>query len=162
MATKTKKTKTTPKGGKTAAPRRAPAKGGQAGQAAKTKYFEGVGRRKTAVARVRFYPGAGSDFIVNGLDYKTYFPVLRFQKKAVAPLGLASAKGGVEIKVRGGGVMAQSEAVTLGLARALIKFEPEFKKEFRAFGYLTRDSRMVERKKFGLKKARRAPQWRKR
>lgn len=133
-----------------------------AGQAAKKKYFEGVGRRKTAIARVRFYPGAGSDFIVNGLDYKAYFPVLRFQKKAIAPLGLASAKGGVEVKVRGGGVMAQSEAVTLGLARALIKFEPEFKKEFRAFGYLTRDSRMVERKKFGLKKARRAPQWRKR
>ena len=153
MATKTK---TTSKGSKVSVTRL------RSGQAAKKKYFEGVGRRKTAIARVRFYPGAGSDFIVNGLDYKAYFPVLRFQKKAIAPLGLASAKGGVEVKVRGGGVMAQSEAVTLGLARALIKFEPEFKKEFRAFGYLTRDSRMVELKKFGLKKARRAPQWRKR
>ena len=134
----------------------------QTNKALSGKYFEGLGRRKTAIARVRFYPGTGSDFIVNGLDYKEYFPVLRYQKKAFAPLGLAAAKGSVGIKVRGGGVMAQSEAVTLGLARALVKFEPEFKKNFRAFGYLTRDSRMVERKKFGLKKARRAPQWRKR
>ena len=158
MATKTK---TVPKSskGKTA---QAPKSAGTSGQAAKGKYFEGVGRRKTAVARVRFYPGVGGDFIVNGLDYKAYFPILRYQKKAVAPLGLASVKGSVEVRVRGGGVMAQSEAVTLGLARALIKFDPEFKKEFRAFGFLTRDSRMVERKKFGLKKARRAPQWRKR
>jgi len=96
------------------------------------------------------------------MDYKKYFPVLRFQKSAIAPISRVSVKGGVEVKVKGGGVMAQSEAVTLGLSRALIKLEPEFKKEFRTFGYLTRDSRMVERKKFGLKKARRAPQWRKR
>ena len=157
--------KTTSKSVKAPSPRRAPAKGGKAGQAvqtSKTKYFEGVGRRKTAVARVRFYPKTESKFMVNGKDYKIYFPLLRFQKKAIAPLNLSSAKGGVEVKVRGGGIMAQSEAVTLGLARALIKFKPDFKKEFRAFGYLTRDSRMVERKKFGLKKARRAPQWRKR
>ena len=111
--------KVAPKSSKAATPRRTPAKGGRAGQAAKKKYFEGVGRRKTAVARVRFYPGVGSDFIVNGLDYKVYFPVLRFQKKAIAPLGLASAKGGVEVKVRGGGVMAGggAEPATLPAAR---------------------------------------------
>lgn len=129
---------------------------------AKQKYFEGVGRRKTAVARVRFYPDYGGDFTVNGIDYKEYFPVLRFQKKAIAPLTSVSTKGGVQVKVNGGGVMAQSEAVTMGLARALVKFNADFRKEFKTFGYLTRDSRMVERKKYGLKKARRAPQWRKR
>ena len=131
-------------------------------KATKGKYFEGLGRRKTAVARVRFYPNKGGDFIVNGMDYKSYFPILRYQKKAGAPLKSSAIKGSVEVKVNGGGIMAQSEAVTLGLARALVKLNPDFKKEFRAMGYLTRDSRMVERKKFGLKKARRAPQWRKR
>jgi len=131
-------------------------------EAAKGKYLEGLGRRKTAVARVRFYPNKGKDFVVNGMDYKLYFPVLRFQRKAEAPLVRSAAKGGVEVKVHGGGVMAQSEAITLGLARALVKQNPDLRKEFRALGYLTRDSRMVERKKYGLKKARRAPQWRKR
>ena len=111
---------------------------------------------------MRFYPGKGDEFVVNGLDYKEYFPVLRFQKKAIAPIKSVSVKGNVGVKVYGGGIMAQSEAITLGLARALVKFDLELKKEFRALGYLTRDSRMVERKKFGLKKARRAPQWRKR
>jgi len=148
MATKKE---TTPKSSKTTAT-----------QAAKGKYFEGLGRRKTAVARVRFYPDKGGDFIVNGMDYKSYFPILRYQKKAEAPLKVSALKGSVEVKAYGGGVMAQSEAITLGLARALIKLNPDFKKEFRVLGYLTRDSRMVERKKFGLKKARRAPQWRKR
>jgi len=119
---------------------------------AKGKYLEGLGRRKTAVARVRFYPEGGSEFIVNGMDLKDYFPVLRFQKKARAPLKTSAMKGGVEVKVSGGGIMAQSEAITLGLARALIKQSPDFKKEFRAMGYLTRDPRMVERKKYGLKK----------
>ena len=129
----------------------------------KNKYFEGVGRRKTAVARVRFYPdGKSGEFVVNGVDYKKYFPMVRFQKNAIAPIKSASIKGGVGVKVYGSGIMAQSEAITLGLARALVKYNPDFKKEFRALGYLTRDSRMVERKKFGLKKARRAPQWRKR
>ncbi len=131
--------------------------------AEKGKYFEGLGRRKTATARVRFYPeGKDSSFTVNGADYKEYFPVARFQRSAVAPIKSSSVKGSVEVKVRGGGIMAQSEAITLGLARAIAKFNPDFKKEFRTLGYLTRDSRMVERKKFGLKKARRAPQWRKR
>jgi len=131
------------------------------GQAPKEKYFEGVGRRKTAVARVRFYPDR-ANFIVNGTDLKSYFSNLRFEKRAKVPLKSSGAKGGVEVKAYGGGVMAQSEAITLGLARALVKFNQDFKKEFRTLGFLTRDSRMVERKKFGLKKARRAPQWRKR
>jgi len=127
----------------------------------KNKYFEGVGRRKKAVARVRFSP-TGSGFKVNGIDYKTYFTNVRFQKSAEAPMKTSGVKGEVSVKTYGGGVMAQSDAVGLGLARALVKFNPDFKKEFRTMGYLTRDSRMVERKKYGLKKARRAPQWRKR
>lgn len=131
--------------------------------AASPKYFEGVGRRKKAVARVRFYPEEKKgEFTVNGVDYKSYFPIMRLQKKAIAPLSRAPVEGGVEIRVYGGGISAQSEAITLGLARALVKFNPELRKEFKAYRFLTRDPRMPERKKYGLKKARRAPQWRKR
>jgi len=129
------------------------------------KYFEGVGRRKSAVARVRFYPSTKDEnsFTVNSLDYKKYFPLARFRQSATGPLRvLKDKKGETLIVVKGGGVMAQSEAVELGLARALVKFDPDLKKELRAFGHLTRDPRMVERKKYGLKKARRAPQWKKR
>ena len=131
----------------------------------KGKYFEGVGRRKSAVARVRFYPSLKDEnsFIVNGVDYKKYFSLARFKQRATEPLRvLKDKKGEALVVVKGGGVMAQSEAVKLGLARALVKFDPDLKKELRAFGYLTRDPRMVERKKYGLKKARRAPQWTKR
>ncbi len=133
--------------------------------ASRRKYFEGVGRRKAAVARVRFYPESKGEggLLINGVDYKKYFSLLRFQQSATAPLrALRASSGQTEVRVKGGGVMAQSEAVKLGLARALIKFDPELKRELRAFGYLTRDPRMVERKKYGLKKARRAPQWTKR
>ncbi|MDD5710635.1 MAG: 30S ribosomal protein S9 [Candidatus Colwellbacteria bacterium] len=131
------------------------------------KYFEGIGRRKTAVARVRFLPASKELFYrVNGKDYQLYFDVKRLSQLVVAPLkvldGTARKESAVEVKVRGGGITAQSEAVVLGLARALTKFNEDFKKELRVMGYLTRDSRRVERKKFGLKKARRAPQWRKR
>jgi small subunit ribosomal protein S9 len=119
------------------------------------------------VARVRFFPEEGkkgeASIMVNGLDYKNYFPLVRYRQAAAAPLRLLSQpRGRIEVKVGGGGVMAQAEAITLGLARALVKFNPELKTQLRAFGYLTRDPRMVERKKYGLKKARRAPQWSKR
>lgn len=133
--------------------------------ASRRKYFEGVGRRKSAVARVRFFPSTKDEnnFIVNNLDYKKYFPLARFRQSATDPLRvLKGKKGETLIVVKGGGVMAQSEAIKLGLARALVKFDPDLKKELRAFGHLTRDPRMVERKKYGLKKARRAPQWTKR
>ncbi len=131
------------------------------------KYFEGVGRRKTAVARVRFSSGNKEVFYkVNGRDYQTYFDVKRLSQLVVAPLkvldGSLRKTSSVEVRVRGGGIMAQSEAVVLGLARALVKFDEDLKKELRVMGHLTRDPRRVERKKFGLKKARRAPQWRKR
>lgn len=133
-------------------------------------YFEGLGRRKTAVARVRLYlddnlPKIQGGFLVNGRNYTDYFNVLRHQKNAVAPLQILKTiakKAVVEVKVSGGGIMAQAEAIRLGLARAFIKFDSKLKPALKSLGYLTRDSRMVERKKYGLRKARRATQWKKR
>lgn len=131
------------------------------------KYFEGIGRRKSAVARVRFYPsGKGGSFVVNGKEPKSYFVTQRYIMNATAPLGIldSGVKKDAEIsaKVIGGGIMSQAEAVSVGLGRALVKFDGELKERLRAAGYLTRDPRKVERKKPGLKKARRAPQWKKR
>ena len=135
----------------------------------KHKYFESTGRRKTASARVRIFnegPVGKAVLIVNGKPYEDYFQTMRHQISAFAPL---KALGGelksikkAEVKVMGGGVKGQAEAVQLGLARAIIKWLPDLKKEMRAKGYLTRDARAVERKKYGLRKARRGQQWRKR
>ena len=127
------------------------------------RYFEAVGRRKTAVARVRLYTKK-TGLEVNNFDFQKYFPIKRLQNKAFSPLEKMkiSDKLGAVIKVKGGGISAQAEAIALGISRALIKFNPDFKKRLRRFGHLTRDSRVVERKKYGLKKARRAPQWKKR
>lgn len=129
----------------------------------KERYFEAVGRRKTAIARVRLYTKK-TGIEVNDKDFEKYFPIKRLQKELFAPLEKMkiSDKLGVVAKVKGGGINAQAEAISLGIARALIKFNLEFKKRLRRFGHLTRDSRAVERKKYGLKKARRAPQWKKR
>ena len=126
------------------------------------KYIEGIGRRKTATARVRIYQGKG-DFLVNEKPLKDYFKFERFIKTTLAPFELLKIKDMYfTVKVKGGGIMAQSEAIRHGLSRALVKFDDSFKKLLREAGYLTRDPRMVERKKYGLKKARRAPQWQKR
>ena len=127
------------------------------------KYVEAVGRRKTAIARVRIMAGKGS-MIVNDLDAVKYFTLPRLvadAKSAAARLGIGGDLD-VTVKVKGGGIHAQAGAVRLGLARAIIKQSPEWKKQLRALGFLTRDSRAVERKKYGLKKARRSPQWAKR
>jgi len=138
-------------------------------KAKKHKYFESVGRRKTASARVRIFnegPEGKTVLIVNDKPYDDYFQTTRYKLSAFAPL---KALGGelksikkAEVKVTGGGVKGQAEAVQLGLARAIIKWLPDLKKEMRARGYLTRDARAVERKKYGLRKARRGQQWRKR
>lgn len=127
------------------------------------KYWEAVGRRKTAIARTRLMKGSG-EVIVNEKSAKLYFSTERMRQNALAPmqdLNLAD-KFDASIKVSGGGMTAQAGAVRLGIARALCLAEPDFKKRLRQGGFLTRDSRMVERKKYGLKKARRAPQWAKR
>lgn len=128
-----------------------------------SKYVEGVGRRKTATARVRLVRGTAAA-IVNNRSLDEYFRVPFLKEIALAPIRDAKVteKFAVSVRVVGGGLQAQAEAVRHGLARALAAFDPELKKKLRTLGYLTRDPRMVERKKYGLKKARRAPQWQKR
>jgi len=127
------------------------------------RYTEGVGRRKTVVARVRLISGHG-EFFVNKIKLADYFRVPRLRATALNPVEKLklSDKFDVSAKVSGGGIVAQAEAVRLGLSRALALKNADFKKRLRKLGFLTRDSRMVERKKYGLKKARRAPQWQKR
>lgn len=127
------------------------------------RYVEGVGRRKTAVARVRVTSGEGH-FLVNGEAVKQYFPLPRLESVVAAPFAKLKLeeKFDVSAHVTGGGVKAQAEAVRLGLSRALAIKNPELERHLHKLGFLTRDPRMVERKKYGLKKARRAPQWAKR
>lgn len=129
-----------------------------------SKYHEAVGRRKTAVARVRIWPGDNKQEItINDEDFTSYFSVKELQDVFMEPLTKSETKSyKISIKVFGGGLRAQAYAVRHGLSRALILLYPESKTILKAFGFLTRDSRMKERKKPGLKGARRAPQWSKR
>ncbi|MBM3257732.1 MAG: 30S ribosomal protein S9 [Candidatus Nealsonbacteria bacterium] len=128
------------------------------------KYFEGIGRRKTSVARVRISLQKEKTFSINGKTSENYFPTKDLQRIILSPLSLAdsSDKFQVSVKVRGGGISSQAEAVRHGLSRALVLFDPELRKRLKQAGFLKRDPRMRERKKFGLKRARRAPQWQKR
>ncbi|RLC35161.1 MAG: 30S ribosomal protein S9 [Candidatus Nealsonbacteria bacterium] len=130
----------------------------------KTRYLEAVGRRKTAIARVRLTAGGEKEFLVNGKPLEKYFPYLEMQQKVLSPLEKTNYldKFKVSVKVKGGGLNAQSEAIRHGISRAIVIFDPEFRKILKKAGFLTRDPRMRERKKFGLKRARRAPQWQKR
>ena len=127
------------------------------------RYYEGLGRRKTSVARVRLFTKR-QGITINEKTLADYFPLTALQKKVLSPLEKMKImdKLGAVVHVYGGGLTGQAEAIRLGIARALIIFNTEFKKRLRRIGYLTRDPRMVERKKYGLKKARRAPQWNKR
>lgn len=127
------------------------------------KFVFGIGRRKTAVAQVRFYSEGEGKMIVNGKDLAKYFPEVKAEL-ALQPLKAASRveNTNLSILVKGGGTNAQAEAVRHGLARILLAMDAEMRGSLRAKGWLTRDSRKVERKKPGLKKARRAPQWSKR
>jgi len=129
-----------------------------------SKFFEGVGRRKTAVARVRLFPGNEDKFLINKKDFKQYFPTVALQRMAESSLTKIKYPNSltIEVKASGGGINAQAEAVRLGISRAFVKINPDNLKKLRKLGYLTRDPRMRERKKFGLKRARRAPQWKKR
>lgn len=128
------------------------------------RYFEAVGRRKTAVARVRLFTRGEKMFLVNEKPLENYFPTFELQKICQAALEKMKCldKFRISAKVKGGGLNAQAEAIRHGIARALTIFNPDFRKRLKKFGYLTRDPRMRERKKFGLKRARRAPQWQKR
>jgi small subunit ribosomal protein S9 len=127
-------------------------------------YIGAVGRRKTSIARVRIIEAKEISFSVNEKDVKIYFPLAELREIAMSPLSVSGKEVtfSVSVKVNGGGIRGQAEAIRLGLSRALVSFSENFKKPLRTLGYLTRDSRIVERKKAGLKKARRAPQWQKR
>jgi len=122
-----------------------------------------LGRRKTAVARVYLSVGSGN-ILVNGKDYKTYFPSDILQIILKQPLTTINAPEGYDVKVnvRGGGITGQAEATRMGIARALCEFSPDFRPALKKEGFLTRDSRMVERKKYGRAKARRRFQFSKR
>jgi small subunit ribosomal protein S9 len=129
------------------------------------KYIEGIGRRKEAIARVRMTPDGGKTITVNERKLDEYFPVVRLVLVAQAPLALEEVtvkQPTISVQVSGGGQTAQAEAIRLGIARALVKYNKEFRPPLKKAGYLKRDPRVVERKKFGLRKARRAPQWSKR
>jgi len=127
-------------------------------------YYEGIGRRKTATARVRIYPGGDGTFIVNDRPLEEYFPRVGDVEHLMAPLQVTEQQGrlNVSVHVKGGGVTGQSTAVRHGLARALARLDPELRPMLREGGYLTRDARMKERKKPGLKRARKAPTYTKR
>lgn len=129
-----------------------------------SRYYEAVGRRKRAIARVRLFTKGEKQFMVNSKPYTQYFPVEELQLTADAALRRMKIndKFFTSVKVNGGGISAQAEAVRQGIARALLKFNPDFRKRLKKSGFLRRDPREKERRKFGLKKARRAPQWAKR
>ena len=132
---------------------------------AENQTFErAVGRRKTAAARVRLFPKGKGSITINGKELALYFPTELDQQVVKAPLVAASKASDVDVTVRvvGGGVPSQAEAIRHGIARALVKWNEDLKPVMRAEGFLTRDARMKERKKFGLRKARRGRQWRKR
>ena len=125
--------------------------------------YSGTGRRKTSVARVRVVPGDGK-ITVNGRDYTEYFPRPAYQTVVTAPLRALETQNHYDIvaKVEGGGPTGQADALRHGIARALAEESQEARGELKAAGFLTRDARAVERKKYGLKKARKRPQFSKR
>lgn len=128
-----------------------------------SKYIEAVGRRKESIARVRF-TNESPGLIINNKTLDQYFPLLTLQNKVLSPLKETNTENKffISVHVKGGGMTGQAEAIRLGISRCLVKMDPNFKSILREKGFLTRDSRVVERKKYGLKKARRAPQWQKR
>jgi len=128
------------------------------------KYFEAVGRRKTATARVRITPASKASFLLNESDLETYFKTAElravvtdaFEKTKIAQ------KFKVTVKVSGGGINGQAEAIRHGISRALLVYDIELRKKLKKLTFLRRDPRAKERRKFGLKKARKSPQWSKR
>jgi small subunit ribosomal protein S9 len=129
----------------------------------KQAYFSGTGRRKTAVARVKIMPGNGA-IIVNGVPYEELYTRLELRRRIIQPLVATESMGkyNIVVKVEGGGTSSQGGAVSHGIARALVEVDEKAKDALRKNGLLTRDSRGKERKKPGLKRARKAPQYTKR
>lgn len=136
---------------------------------AKDIYIESLGRRKTSRARVRLVAqekqlNLKDNFIVNNKTYLEYFPTLELQTIVLSPLKLTNSQSKFKIsaKIIGGGTRGQAEALRLGISKALIKTDDSLRTQLKTAGFLTRDPRMKERKKYGLKKARKGPQWAKR
>lgn len=127
-------------------------------------YIEAIGRRKTASARVRITESAKNTFQVNDKSLEDYFKVKELSEIASESLlkSKVSSHFDISAKIKGGGVSSQAEALRLGIARALIIYDKELRKKIKGLGFLKRDPRAKERRKFGLKKARKAPQWSKR
>jgi small subunit ribosomal protein S9 len=128
-----------------------------------SQYYYGTGRRKTSVARVRLYPGDGA-FVVNGKPASEYFSRESDRVHALEPLKVTGNEGKftISVVVEGGGISGQAGAIRHGIARALLAANPELRPVLRQAGFLTRDARVKERKKPGLKRARKAPQYTKR
>jgi small subunit ribosomal protein S9 len=141
----------------------APPRRARLGQSSGPAQYFGTGKRKTSVARVILRPGDGTTWF-NGRTIEDYFPRLAHRAAALAPLKTAGAEGTYDIRVRvhGGGPTGQAGAVRHGIARALVEADPNLRVPLKREGYLTRDAREVERKKAGLHKARKAPQFSKR
>jgi small subunit ribosomal protein S9 len=128
----------------------------------KSKYIEAVGRRKTSVARVRIHTSTKNHITVNDKELESYFPLADMQNTIKQPFAEVSGKFKVTAVLKGGGVHSQAQALRHGIARALVSSDEMLRKTLKKAGYLKRDPRAKERRKFGLKKARKAPQWSKR
>lgn len=128
------------------------------------RYFAAVGRRKTSTANVRLYENGSGQVVIDGKPLATFADVALFSEKIKAPLRLFELQGAFDIvvSVDGGGKSGQTDAINHGVSRALLEYDPLLRKDLKAAGFLTRDPRRVERKKPGLRKARRSPQWSKR
>lgn len=129
-----------------------------------SKYYEAVGRRKTSSARVRITPSAKTTVVVNDKEHTDYFKTKELQNLSIESLvkTLPDKSFEITVKVSGGGINGQAESVRLGIARALEVFDAELRAPLKKEGFLTRDGRAKERRKFGLKKARKSKQWSKR
>jgi small subunit ribosomal protein S9 len=128
-------------------------------------YYYGTGKRKSAVARVRLYPGGSGTIVVNGKPVEEALPWIDWQQRAnqvFTNIPAVAGRFNVVAKIEGGGISAWADALRHGIARALVEADPTLRTELRKYGFLTRDSRVKESKKYGLKKARRAPQYTKR
>lgn len=139
-------------------------KGGKGDMFQGRQFKHAIGRRKSSRARIRMYPEGKGIIVVNGIDYKRYFPHFEFQKIITQPLDTVKQRSSFDISiiVEGGGLHGQAESIRLGLSRGLILFDQSLKATLKKALFLTRDPRVKERKKPGLKRARRAPQWQKR
>jgi small subunit ribosomal protein S9 len=130
----------------------------------KQTYLFSIGRRKSSISRVRYFPSEPFGMIINGKQFDQYFPYFTYQQTVIQPLKVTNNDriGLYHVRVTGGGLRGQAESTRLAISRALLKQDSSLKPLLKAHGLLVRDSRVKERKKYGLKSARRAPQWQKR